>query len=193
MASKYRILISRFWLDPKTHDLNDKQRLFMIYAITGIEACAHNNSGIYEINRAAFQNYCGWTLNEIDDVIDHFNNKKRVLLEYDTANHIISVKSFYKHNGKKNGLAGIMDDFEETFDKAPHFWAEFGEKYRKKLLSAVEKMQKDKNLSEEQKDEQFKFYERLINLKDEINNPPSFSPENFKAIKLGSNSRGIII
>ena len=151
MGAKYRKLIKRFWIDPKTLDLTDRQKLVLIYAITGIEACTHTNaSGIYEITRARFQNVFDYPLNEVSEVLDFFNRKKSCLLEYDAENHIIFVKSFFKHNGTyKKCITSLMQDFDETFDKAPRFWAEFFQKYRKKLWKMLE--DEKLNLTEEQR------------------------------------------
>lgn len=175
--AEYRKLDRRFWSDPKTIDLNDKQRLIFIYAVTGIEACTRTKiSGIYELPRSVFQNipFC-YSLPEIDEIFDYFNTKKPCLLEYCAENHMVFIKNFFKYNSHyKTNISGIIEDFEETFDKAPAFWAEFGQRYRSYFQKKVVPYLTDHL--------QIQFLERLFELHNEVNEH-DFSKDSILLIK----------
>lgn len=184
--AKYRKLSKRFWSDAKTRDLTDKQRLMMIYCITGLEACSQTSSGIYELHRSSFQNYLGYNLDEATECLKFFNEKKSTLLEYNFKEHVVFVKSFIKYNAPYGGVRQLIDDFEETFHKVPEFWAEFGQIHRKRLGKFYEKISHSEKLSEEERVEQINFLDRLINLKNEINEIPSPNPKAEIAQKVSS-------
>ncbi len=155
--AEYRQLNRSFWIDGNVKELTDKQKLFLIYAITGIESCISNETGIYELSRASFQNYLGWNLDEVDEIIEFFNKKRPNFLEYNHEHHIIYVKNFLKHNsGYKKDLSGIVEDFNKSGHKVPEFWADFGQRYRKKLNKTFEKLP----------EEEQKFLLNLFELKD---------------------------
>jgi len=155
--AEYRILHKKFWSDPKVRDLTDRQRLFFIYAVTGIESCTFTNTGICEIHRSSFQNMLAWELNEIDEIINFFNYSRPDLLEYDHKEHIVYIKSFFKYNGAyKKGISGLIKDFEESGKKVPAFWTDFGQRYRKELNKSFEKLTGDEQV----------FLVKLFELKD---------------------------
>lgn len=175
--ARYRKLSPRFWTDPKVRDLSRDQKLFFNYCITGIEACTQTNSGIYEIHRSSFERAAEFTLDEVNEIFDFFNRKKSMLLEYDPKEHVIFVKSFLKHNATyKTGITGIMEDFNDTYHKVPHFWVEFSQRYRKELGKIYQKIA-EKEASAKftlaEKEEQIKFLDRLFGLKEEM---PALNP-----------------
>ena len=147
-TAKYRKLHKKFWSDPRVRELNDKEKLLFIYCVNGIEACSNtNSSGIYELHRSSFQNYFGWHLDDIDNILESFNRKHSDLLEYNFENHIVYVKSFFKYNGKyKTGIDALAADFEETYRKAPDFWRDFGQRYRERLNKNFNKLENDAQL-----------------------------------------------
>lgn len=161
MPAKFRILSKRFWTDPRTRDLTANQKLLFAYAITGPEACTNtHSSGIYEIHRSSFENMIGFSYHETDEILKFFNEKRPELLEYDAVEHMIYVKSFFKHNAsyKPDVVRSVMDDFNETFDRAPMFWADFGIRYRERL-GKIYPVLMDRD--------QVKFLDRLFELKNE--------------------------
>lgn len=168
MSAKYRKLIKRFWTDPRVRDLLKKQKfdevLILIYAITGTEACSFVNlSGIYEIHRSTFENALNLGHNRVNEALHYLNDNVPDLMEYDFPNHMIFVKSFFKHNSAyKTGISTLIEDFDETFHKAPKFWAEFGEKYRERLGKIYPLLEDE---------EQRNFLDRLFDLKNEILEP----------------------
>lgn len=174
--AKYRKIIPRIWTDPKTRDLTDRQFRVFTYLITGKEACTQTNSGIYEIHRSTFQDSpFGYSLPEIDEVMNYFNEKKPELFEYDAKEHIVYVKSFYKHNGGFGGLKALIEDFEDTYSKAPSFWIDFGQRYRNQLNKLADKIPLNEKLSESEKKQQLDFVINLVELKDSPNpNPKPF-------------------
>lgn len=182
--AKYRILIPRFWVDPKTRDLTRNQKLMFAHIITGIEACTQTSTGIFEIHRSNFQNYLDFSMDEVDEAMSLFNQKGD-LLRYDLKTHMIFVKSFFKHNRcYKKFAEGLMDDFEETYNKAPDFWQEFVSLYRKHFVSLVEKIAKSDKIPLDQKKQQVDFLEMLGS-----GNLPDITSE--KSLKISSSSTSI--
>lgn len=137
--AKYRKLIKRFWTDPRVRELLKKEKfdeiLILIYSITGPEACSYTNlSGIYEIHRSNYENSLNLSHDRVNDALKYINQNVADLMEYDFERHMVFVKSFYKHNSAyKTGIGTLIEDFNETYHKAPEFWSEFGEKYRERL------------------------------------------------------------
>jgi len=183
MSKKYKKLLPKFWFDPNLIELTPNQRLVFAYCITVIEPVNYTNTGIYEIHRSVFQNipFC-LDLNEVNKIFDFFNKEKPEVMQYDPKNHIIFVGSFYKYNphyGKC--LSPIMEDFEKTFTKAPRFWQEFSERYRKDLSKWFEKLAKNDKLPDSEREEQVIFLERLLSVANEI---PDTEIQNAKFEKL---------
>lgn len=183
--TKYRKQIKRFWIDPQVIDLNPEQKLLFSYAITGMEACSNTlGSGIYEISRASFENHLGFTHDKVNEILDFFNEKKPSLLQYDKSNHMIFVKSFYKHNGNyKKGVSGLVEDFNDTYKKAPNFWKEFVERYRKELTKIYV-------IAQNPEDRQ--FLERLFDLKNEFNELPALNISSASVKKLTEKENQLI-
>lgn len=196
MAAKYRILVPRFWTDPLTQDLNDRQRSIFFYCVTGpLASVVHHCTGIYELYRGTFQNTpFGYSLDEIDEVMNFFNEKKSKLLQYDATRHMVFVPSLFKHNGTyKKGLEPVMKSFDETFHKAPEFWLQFVDKYYLQLLKMAEthwktppkpdlkksdEFNKQKVLDfEEETKKELEFLNTLKNLRNEINQLPPKNPK----------------
>lgn len=178
--AKYRKLIKRFWTDPRIQKLLIEQRfdevMIIIYSITGAEACTYINlSGIYEIHRSSYENILHLGHNRVNDALHHINEKASDLMEYDFDNHVVFVKNFYKHNSSyKSDVSALIEDFDETFCKAPEFWAEFGQRYRKRLGKIYPVLQVE---------EQRKFLDRLFDLNNEIVDPKfQIKPISFKPL-----------
>lgn len=166
--AKFRILVPRFWTDPATQDLTDKQARIFMYCVTGREACETQNcTGIYELSRSTFQNSpFFYSLEEINKIFDYFNKNKPRLLQYDPINHMVYVSSLFKHNGNyKRGLEAVIESFDQTYEKAPQFWQQFAERYYDKIAHACLKgWEKDdkKDISAEKK-----FLEKLKAIREE--------------------------
>ena len=140
--AKYRIKVPKYWTDPRTQKLTDKQHRVFDYCITGPLACIdHHCTGIYEIYRGTFQNSpFNYELSEIDDVFSYFNKENWQLIQYDKINHMVFIPSFYKYNSSyKKGLEAVMKSFDETYEKAPQFWQSFSNKYYNDLWRASAK------------------------------------------------------
>lgn len=179
----YRKLKKTFWTDPKIRSLKAEHKFFMIYALAGPFACSMTKiSGIYEIHGSNFEDQAGFSEKEYRQIIKFFNEERPDLLEYDEENHMMYVKNFYKHNSSfKSDVASLIEDFKDTFVKAPKFWAEFGERHRERLGEIYQVSD-----SEEHRN----FLDRLFNLKDEINDPnfnkksTGFKPISVNRLKL---------
>jgi len=167
--AEYRKLSFRFWTDPRVHSLDVYQKIILSYCITGIHPCKFTNvSGIYEMPRGSLCDAVRLDIKQVAEALEFFNQERPDLLEYDSENHMVFVKSFFKHNSKyRKDISGLMDDFENTFHKTPQFWAEFGEKNRSYICKHF------KNITDEN---QINFLERLFNLKNEISEIPSKKP-----------------
>jgi hypothetical protein len=183
MAAKYRILVPRFWVDPLTQDLNDRQCRVFSYCVQGPQAAVDQNcTGIYELYRGTFQNSpFRYELSEIDEVFDFFNKRKPRLLQYDSENHVVFIPSMFKHNGSyKKRLGMVMHSFAETFHKAPQFWIQFADKYYLQLFNEAfaswEGQKADGKCEEE-----MKFLERLKNIREEVEKI-SHAPGDSKAV-----------
>lgn len=169
---EYRKLGPSFWTDPDLIDLTIEQRIFLIYFIIGSEAVnkKNNNTGIYQISRAVFQNIpFNFDLNHINQIIDFFNEEKPNVLEYDKESHIVFVKNFYRYNPHYgNDLSPVMADFKKTFHKVPRFWGEFVDRYRESLSTYYMTIPKLNGLTDYEKQEQVNFLDRLVEISNEI-------------------------
>jgi len=184
MAAQYRKLLSKFWSDPEIQSLLKEKRhtevLLLLYTITGATACSDSAiTGIYEIYRGNFNMFLHFSDGQINDALDFFNQKKPHLLQYDEKTHMIFVKNLYKHNAsyKPNAstVVTLMQSYEETFQKAPVFWTEFGQNYRAKLGKIMPVLENPAHV---------KFLEELFDLKSLVLVPPSSSPKSTSSTKL---------
>lgn len=179
--AKYRKLVYRFWTDPRVYEMSPTQKLLFNYVITGPEACTIVNlSGIYEIHRGALAMRLNLPVEQVEEDLQYFNREKPMLLEYDSKRHMLFVKSFCKYNSHyKSSVLGLMEDFNNTFHKAPEFWAEFGQIYRQDLGKVYPILENEECRN---------FLDRLFELKNEILDPKP-DPKSSSAKKIVTNEK----
>lgn len=167
----FRLLYPSFWTDGMIQDmLVKKQRnevLFFLLTISNhLAAVNHSLSGIYEIHTGGINMQLHFTAEELDSAINLFNKNYSSSFAYDKTNHMIFIKKFFLYN-KKNKTAEnicrwLKTGFDKTYSKAPTFWAEFSEIYRKDLSNIYKKLGKSDH---EDLDELTGFLDQLIEVK----------------------------
>jgi len=163
------------WTDPKVVSLDFFEERFFIHSWSNLWSI-RRISGIYEIDRGTLISICGFndqrfaalkkyeletkdkliSFEVVNKIIDSFNSEHKALLEYHTPEHIMYVKNYFKFQYRTIGnptvaTAMILNDYQESKDKAPQFWAEFGKKNEFDLLSLARKID---NLIESKKSKQ---------------------------------------
>ncbi len=127
----FRKIVPRFFSDERTYGMTPSQKLLMLYCVLGVWACSSTESGIYDLGRGTIATGANIPMDEVEKIIDFFNKEKPQLLEYDVENHIVFVKSFFKHNSDgylttpEKMAAALKKDFKVSGEKCPRFWAEF--------------------------------------------------------------------
>ncbi len=170
---RFRLQYPSLWSDPMIQELMKNKKhlhvIFFSYALTGAQAGVNGSlAGIYEIHRGGFDMMLHLSGEEMDNIIQTFNEKYSAALEYDVANHMMFVKNFFKYNKKfktpENVARWLLEGFQKTIMKAPNFWVEFVDRYREDLGEIYLKLEYKK-----ENKKYIEFFDRLFELKNEVN------------------------
>lgn len=161
---KFAKFYFRLWSDPKVLELDPFEERFFITSFTNLYSIKVI-TGIYEIGRSQYIGALGFN-NErlkmlskygisipkkieaydvINDIIKSFNENHNSILEYDTPNHMIFIKNYFKYQNRTIGnvsvaIRMILNEFSDYFLKAEKFWFQFGKKYKNELEELKSKL-----------------------------------------------------
>lgn len=180
---------------------NARRSLFK-FSINNTDSISHTETGIYELTRGTTAFYTELPLEFIEDAFGmsndrakiffkkdvseltpeemdikkgYFNRERPFLLEYDTENHIVFVKSFLKYNINSGYLStnekigdAIVKDYKKTGDKCPRFWQEFAQIYS----SIIKKVIKDLDSNKPKEKRKKAVLETVLSLVDKTFDKP---------------------
>lgn len=161
---KFAKFYVRLWSDPKVLELDFFEERFFISSFTNLYSIKVI-TGIYEISRSQYTGTLGFSdqrlkmlskydisiskkveaYNIINDIIKSFNENHNSILEYDTQNHMLFIKNYFKFQYRTIGnvsvaIRMILNEFSDYFLKAERFWLEFGKKNISELKELESKL-----------------------------------------------------
>ena len=111
-----RIVNTSFWIDAKVEDFNSQERYFMLYLLTNPFT---TQLGIYELSvkQAAYQ--LGVTTDEVNDLLDKFENEYGIIKCSRETNEI-AIKNYLRHSIVKGGAHVFDLLLKDNKSKYPH-------------------------------------------------------------------------
>jgi hypothetical protein len=161
---KFAKFYVRLWSDPKVLELDFFEERFFISSFTNLYSIKVI-TGIYEIGRSQYTGTLGFndqrlemlskydilipkikTYDIINDIIKSFNENHNSILEYDTPNHMLYIKNYFKFQYRTIGnvsvaIRMILNEFSDFFLKSEKFWLEFGKKNINELKELESKLE----------------------------------------------------
>jgi len=106
----FRKLHTTFWTDPFVEDLTQEQKLFYLYLITNTKT---KQSGIYEISKKYIAYETGFSIKEVNELLQFFQEKRKI--EYSAEFNEIMITNWNKfnYNSSYQSIICIHDDLKE--------------------------------------------------------------------------------
>jgi hypothetical protein len=200
---------------------NARRSLFK-FSINNSMSVLDTETGIYELPRGNISFYSELPLSFVEDAFGmsnerakmffrkniedltseemeikkgYFNRDRPFLLEYDTENHMVFVKSFMKYNMNSGYLStnekigdAIVKDYKKTGEKCPKLWQQFSQIYS----SVIKKVIKDLDVTKPKEKRKKAILETILELgQKKSEKAPDKNPNLVSAEKMKETIKGL--
>jgi hypothetical protein len=130
----FRKLHTTFWTDPFVEELTQEQKLFYLYLITNTKT---KQSGIYEISKKYIAYETGFSIKEVNDLLQFFQEKGKIDYSAEFNEIMISNWNKFNYNSSYQSIICIYDDLKEikTIDFIKKM---YNHAYVEQLMSDIE-------------------------------------------------------
>lgn len=110
----YRKIHTTFWTDPFVENLTQEQKLFYLYLMTNTKT---TQCGIYEISKKYIAYETGFSMQEVDSLLNWFIKTEKIY--YSEKTNEIAIANWWKYNWSTSPkvLVCIRKELNEVKDK----------------------------------------------------------------------------
>jgi hypothetical protein len=110
----FRKVHTTFWTDPFVENLSQEQKLFYLYLITNTKT---TQSGIYEISKKYISYETGYSIKEVNELLNYFIQHKKIMYSESTNEICITNWINYNLSTSHSVLNCIWKDVQLVKDK----------------------------------------------------------------------------
>jgi hypothetical protein len=111
----FRKVHTTFWTDPFVENLSQEQKLFYLYLITNTKT---TQSGIYEISKKYISYETGYSIKEVNELLNYFIQHKKIVYSESTNEICITNWINYNLSTSHSVLNCIWKDIQLVKDKS---------------------------------------------------------------------------